>query len=384
MLSLDNTCVNRQAEKKENELIANLDPLNADELIERIPELNKTRDVRGLTSIAISIMPTAQDLADFDPYEANAAIRDIGLLLGSIKRHGIEPFAVIPNLEATMEVLASKTSMPPRDTLLHYTVWNPTNRRRRTYTDARDEHFLIDSVVTALDPLVNSIRLLRQLHRTSMRSPDFKEICDELSRYFQRVIDGIVLARRNVSLSYFASELRLYFDPIKLRGREYLGPGAVEMPMFVFDHLLWSCDCDDHEYRIFKETYLPYVHPDMREIFREFENADSLLSRCYHDIVRRNIDFDPVVYESMSALRLCFQQLKSFRMPHKKVADEAYAYAGNAHGGHGCKYATGQDYRTNGSGGYSPGILAHIVNLTNQKAAMLDGCISFYQLKIRK
>jgi hypothetical protein len=371
-----------QKERKENEVIASLDPLNADGLISQIPDLNKNKDVNSLVSLGEKLMPSWPDLQEFDYYQANAAIRDIGILLGSIKRHGIEPYTVIPDLEVITKLLAVKTSMPPRDTLLHYTVWNPVGHRRRTYTGMADEHYLMDSVVMAIDPLVCAIRLLKELHHTPLHSGDFERICEDVVAHFQKVIEGMVLARRNVSLSYFATELRLYFDPIILDGREYLGPGAVEMPMFVFDHLLWSCDCDDAEYQIFKATYLPYVHPEMRKVYIQFQNRDSLLGKCYKNIVKNNIDFDPSVYASMRALRMCFQQLKSFRMPHRKVAEEAYAHtAGELHGCAHTRNSISQDYRTNGSGGYSPDILSHIVKLTNQKTAKLDACIAFYELK---
>jgi hypothetical protein len=47
-------------------------------------------------------------------------------------------------------------------------------------------------------------------------------------------------------------------------------------------------------------------------------------------------------------------RLKSFRMPHRRLADEAYAH-GN--GGH----------RSQGSGGYAPDILLHIIQLMTAK-----------------
>lgn len=383
MQSSGSRAVKKHKKRSENDIIASLDPLNADDLILKVPELNESKDVNGLISLAGAMMPSLKTLKRLNYFQANAAIRDIGIMLGSLKRHHIEPVAVIPGLEETMALLASKTAMPPRDTLLHYTVWNPTDHRRRTYTGTRDEHCLIDSVVMALGPLVRGIELLKQLHATPLESEHFQQTCEEVTVQFQKVIDGMVLARRKVCLSYFASELRLYFDPIQLNGREYLGPGAVEMPMFVFDHLLWSCDCDDAAYEVFKQTYLPYVHPEMRAIFHEFQDQASLLGKCYHLIVRRHINFHPVVYQSLCALRHCFQQLKSFRMPHKKVAEEAYAHAAGASGSPD-EPEHGDAYRSNGSGGYSPGVLSHIVDLTNKKAAMLDACISFYQLKIRK
>lgn len=362
----------------ENEWIASLDPLGADDVMALVPRMNEDKDVKGLASLAALIMPAGPDLRGFGYHEANAATRDIGILLGSLKRHGIEPHTAVDGLAEKMLLLAAKTFLPPRDTLLHYTIWNPVGDRRRSYTGTADEMCLIDSVVMAMDPLVAAIRLLGELHHTPLHAGVFKELCEKVTNCFQKVIDGIVLARRKVSLSYFSSELRLYFDPIVLDGRQYLGPGAVEMPMFVFDHLLWSSDCEDPEYRIFKNTYLPYVHQEMRGIYIEFERKQSLLGKCFKSIVDEGIGFDPVVCASLRALRLCFQQLKSFRMPHRKVAEEAYEHV---NGEDPAPETGSHEYRHKGSGGYSPGILSHIVGLTNAKIAKLDECIALYQLR---
>lgn len=378
MRSSDYAVSDLKSTTNENEWIASLDPLGADDVMALVPRMNVDKDVKGLASLAALIMPTEADLRALGYHEANAATRDIGILLGSLKRHGIEPHTAVDGLSDKMLLLAAKTFLPPRDTLLHYTIWNPAGGRRRTYTGTSDEMHLIDSVVMAMDPLVAAIRLLGDLHHTSLHAEVFKELCEKVTNCFQKVVDGIVLARRKLCLSYFSSELRLYFDPITLDGREYLGPGAVEMPMFVFDHLLWSSDCEDPEYAVFKNTYLPYVHPEMRWIYLEFDAKDSLLGKCLKNIVEEGMVFDPVVCESLRALRLCFQQLKSFRMPHRKVAEEAYEHVNGQ--GH-APEASHNEYRHKGSGGYSPGILSHIVGLTNTKIAKLDECIALYQLR---
>lgn len=357
---------------QENEHISSLDPLKADTLIRKLPFLNLQRDTIELVLLLVDIMPSMSEISTFDKFQANAAIRDIGFLLGSLKRHQVEPVNVIPELEDKMNLLGQKTDLPPRDTLLHYTIWNPTDHRRRTYTGTQDEQFLINSVVVAMEPLVQSILLLKKLHLTSLHSPDFKQICHEVQILFEKVIEGIVLARRNVSPAYFANELRFYFDPIILNGQQYLGPGAVEMPMFVFDHLLWSSDCTEDEYRIFKETYLPYIHGDMRKIYYEFENMSSLVSKACR-IADGKTEFHPTILDSLKALASCCRLLKSFRMPHKKIAEEAYAHTKKK-----CPVAHTTEetnQRSHGSGGYSTDILSYILNLTNQKIDMLETSI---------
>lgn len=357
----------------ENEFIASLDPLNADDLLPVIPQLNKNHNANALIELANQIMPSEADVRSWDYYEANAAVRDVGFLLGSLKRHYVEPCSVIPNLEITLTMLSEKTFLPPRDTLLHYTVWNPCGTGRRTYTGTLDEQCLIESVAMAMNPLVKAIYLLVELHRIPIQSAAFKVVCDRINIHFQKVIEGIVFARRHVSLSYFSKELRLYFDPIMIGDREYLGPGAVEMPMFVFDHLLWSSNCMDEEYNTFKKTYVPYIHWEMREIYHRLENKPNLIDKSIDTIITRGIASDPVVYESMKGLYSIMQQLKSFRMPHKTVAEEAYSHVIAGENRPVCPLKSDfHELRNNGSGGYSPGILSHILKLSNQKMERLS------------
>lgn len=359
----------------ENNFIASLDPLGVDDLLAHVPRMNIESDTRALTHTLLRIVHAVSDGRSFDYYTANAAMRDVGILLGSVKRHGIEPEQIVSDLGGKLNTLAAHTRLPPRDTLLHYTVWNPTGARRRTYTGTQDELHLINSVVTAMEPLVHAIGRLKALHAVSVHSQDFQSLCAEARAHFQYVIDGMVMARRHVSPAFFAKELRLYFDPIVLGGKEYLGPGAVEMPMFVFDQLLWSADCGDPGYHAFKNAYLPYVHPRMRDIYVEFEGRNSLLSKCMSEILHGSGSFDPVAYESLQALRLCFQQLKSFRTPHRKVAEEAYDHGGSP----AAASELGKEVRHTGSGGYAPAILSHILDLTIRKLADLDTCIAYYQ-----
>jgi monodechloroaminopyrrolnitrin synthase len=63
--------------------------------------------------------------------------------------------------------------------------------------------------------------------------------------------------------------------------------------------------------------------------------------------------------------------LKSFRMPHKKVAEDAYAHSD-------------EHNRTKGSGGYATDILLHIINLQNEKITSLHEAVSNVKSKVLK
>ena len=343
--------------------ISNLDPLKADEKLRQLPALNKNGSTKALVQMLTEILPTITVASESDYFNAAASIRDIGMLLGSLKRHGIEPEHVVTGLETPLRILGQKTDLPPRDTLIHYTVWNPDGERLRSYTGTDDEKHLIESVKIAMSPLVQAIRDLKDLYFLSPQSEEFPLLCEKVKMNLEKMVKAIVHAKKNVSTHYFATELRLYFDPITLDGKEFLGPGAVEMPLFVFDHLLWGADVFDAEYVKFKNTYLPYVLPEMRTIFNEFSGSKSLLNKVA-GMLEQTHRFDQNVMQSVKKIKELCLLLKSFRMPHKKMADESYKHEGNN--------------RQTGSGGYHTDILGYIIKLNFERIDLFEESVQRY------
>lgn len=347
------TKVNNQI--KNDLLIASLDPLSIDREMTLLPILNQSADVKSIIKVLYNKIPYPETLENFSTNESLAAMRDLGFYLGSLKRHGVEPVEAVPELDYILDVLGSKTDLPPRDTLMHYTLWNPKGNRRRSYTHFQDEKDLIDSVVVSYRPLVKGIYYLAELHQMEMDDPKFITLCEATESAFRTVLEGIVIAKKKVSPEIFAQKLRFYFDPICLHNREIIGPGAVEMPMFVYDHLLWSCDVDDDEYTLFKSTYLPFSQSEIRDIYYNYLKQPSLVTKMCAALERKR---SITLIESAKALySLCKLQI-SFRMPHKKLADKAYSHQTN-------------NSKEKGSGGYSPSVLRDIINLNRAQIKRL-------------
>lgn len=356
----------RQAECWHQECwyVSTLDPLGIDHAIKELPTLNQNKDVEGIVALLRRYLPTPDLVNYFDFPEMLACMRDIGLFLGSLKRHGVEPVEKIPELEPILGILGDKTNMPPRDTLFHYTIWNPSGDRLRTYTGTPDEIALIQSVQIAMRPLIESIYHLEEMHESNPLDAQFAEIAQAASEAFTGVISGIVQAKRYVSPQYFAQELRLYYDPIIWKGASYYGPGAVEMPMFLFDHLLWSSEVTDATYVEFKKAYLAFNQPFVRVMYDQFDAKPSLLQKVIKALNETKEDRNSDVYRCAKSsakvlLGLC-NMLKSFRMPHKKIAEESY------------KSQHHEAQRSQGSGGYSIDILSHVLALNNASIDALE------------
>lgn len=342
------------------EQIKCLDPLRFDPHIQRLHELNragKADEIGALLNYLLSGLKNTESLTE---EECVAVMRDLGIFMGILKKMGFEPVQQHPALLPVLCSIANRTAMPPRDTLLHYTLWNPDNERTRSYTGASDELDLIRSVKMSYPDLLLAIIMLDKLYISSFVGEEFKSTCDVIRESISSMIDGIVHAKRNVSPAFFANELRFYYDPIIVdRPEPYMGPGAVEMPMFLFDHILWNCDLEDEQYNGFKESFLPYNFEFVRKTYMYYKGKPSVWSS-----VIKNLSESPSV-ETLKAAEavLDFSYiLKGFRKPHKRLADQSYAYK--------------QDFnRATGSGGYSVDILDKIMDLQTSRILVLQEAI---------
>jgi monodechloroaminopyrrolnitrin synthase len=347
--------------RSQTEVIVQLDPLHFDEKIVTLHSLNQKRMTKEIVQMMYDLLPLPDALEQFTYEEAIATMRDLGIFIGILKRHGIEPVEVVPELEYVLLVLMVKSDLPPRDTLLHYTSWNPTDHRIRTYTGSKDERSLIESVKIAMPDLLEAIVEMEKLHAVDLTHPIFPMMCQNIQEKISAMVQGIVHAKRNVSPAVFANELRFYYDPIKVDyGKDYIGPGAVEMPMFVFDHLLWSCDTNDETYATFKEGYLLYNLGFINDIYWNFKGKPSLVSIVVEKL--RNSPSQGLI-RSAHQLQQLGNILKSFRMPHKKLAQDAYAHSE-------------EHNRSKGSGGYSTHILDRILTLQNERFALVSSMVA--------
>lgn len=341
--------------------VAACDPLHARALVLQLPGLNRKKDVPGIVGLLRDFLPARGVPSGWGFVEAAAAMRDIGFFLGSLKRHGHEPVDVVPGLEPVLLDLARVTDLPPRETLLHVTVWNPAAAdAQRSYTGLGDEAHLLESVRISMASLEAAIALIVELSDVPLRAPAFAEGCVELAACLQKMVDSIVYAYRFISPKVFYDELRPFYEPVRVGGRSYLGPGAVEMPLFVLEHVLWGSQSDHPAYLEFKETYLPYVLPEFRAIYARFDGRQALVDRVLGEAQAARVRGEPVG-AGLAALERVFEVLLHFRAPHLKLAERTYE--------------AGQSGPSIGSGGYAPSMLGDLLTLTRDARSRLHAAL---------
>ncbi|WP_175410650.1 monodechloroaminopyrrolnitrin synthase PrnB family protein [Streptomyces sp. TRM64462] len=306
--------------------IRDADPLGADALLAAIPGMNRTADVPALTVALRALVPDAEQVARWGVVEALAAMRDLGLLLGSLKRHGTEPVAAVPEVLPVLEELGRRTDMVPRDTVHHYTTWNPLGRRRRTYTATEMECHLQDAVRMVFPSLVAALDTCAEVARREPYDPGFSLALDRTAQHVQAMVDSIDFTVANVTPEFFARTLRPYFEEIDVAGRDYLGPAAAQVPLWLVDLTLWQSDRSDARYDAFLDESVPYSLPSWRAFHAAHRGGISAVSKLAAAVSWETAHrLPPQLTASALSLARVLRLLKTFRARHLGIARKAYS-----------------------------------------------------------
>ncbi|WP_158822204.1 monodechloroaminopyrrolnitrin synthase PrnB family protein [Streptomyces sp. NRRL F-5727] len=346
------------ASEEFNAEVARLDPLRLDADLRRLPKLNEAADVDALARVLGDALPTEERVAGFTLPECLAAMRDLGMYLGSLKRHGVVAFDVLPGATGPFELLGRRTRLIPRDTVYHYTSWNPPGERERLYTGHPMERGLIGAVRTCVPELARALEAGRSLCDADPRRSGYDDAWACLVSCVGVVDATMKRVLRGVSPEFFARELRPYFEDVHVAGRLYMGPAAAHIPLFLVDVLLWASDRGGEEYLAFCDEVASHTLPDWRERYAEWRASPSLASR-YAEALGDSLSPDEArhVQAGARALREALRTLASFRGKHLVMARRAYQ----------------EELRLYqlGSGGGSTELLDEILALTRQNHAAL-------------
>lgn len=351
-MQLDRLGVPRAAD---SEAVASSDPLGADARIARLADLNRDADVAGLSQMLRAVAPTKAHAEGMSIHEAIASLRDLGMLMASLKKHGCEPMEVVPEAEASMLTLGEKTKMVPRDTVYHYSVWNPRGHRQRMFLGDPSEEALIEASRVGALRVEAALEALVEIIDTPLETRGFVEGCHTAGEMLMGMVDAIAHAAHRVSSQFFAHSLRSYFEPIRIGGVAYNGAAAAPLSIGVVDTILWSSDCTDAVYREFQDQTMQYNMPCWRKLYRDQVGLPSLATKVSEALEAR--PGDAQVKEACAALIAPMRVVLTFRGRHRLVAKAAYAEETRMY--------------QKGSGGYGVDTLEHILKLNHAIAKNL-------------
>ena len=341
--------------------VRTLDPLNADAACRLLPAMNEDAETAALTATLCVLIPGLDEVATYSTDECLAAMRDLGMFLGSLKRHGVEPVQAVPDTWPVLEELGRRTDMVPRDTVHHYTTWNPIGPRQRMYTGDPQEHHLQESVRMVFPDLRTGLDVCDQLSDTPPGDPRFAGLLDELDRRVASMVASIDLVVRNVSPVFFARVLRPYFEDVDVAGTALLGPAAAQVPLWLVDQVLWAADRSEPDYDEFIRDSVTYSLPRWRDYHARWAGRASVVTRLLNayggpELLSAGAE-SPHLRRSAEALTRVLRTIIVFRGRHLGIARQAYQ----------------ADLRLYpvGSGGASVHLLRQIVDLTRENAVLV-------------
>jgi hypothetical protein len=315
--------------------------------------------VRALARHLRDLCPRRELVDAWSIETALAAMRDLGMLLGSIKRHGMQPVDAVPEVESVLVALGARAGMMPRDTVHHYTEWNPAGPRERRYTNDPQESALVDAVRRSFPRLRTGVDLCARLRRADVHDPEFAVLVGELAEQLRGFEDAITTVTARVSPRFFARELRPYFEEIDIAGSRYMGPAAAHVPLFLVDLTVWACDHATADHRSFLTETRAHTLPAWRALAEDWSEGPSLVTRLAEPLAR--LGSSPVpdsLARSAAAVAEALRRLVLFRSKHLVIARRAYR----------------EDVRLYplGSAGGSIDLLREILRLTRDNARALN------------
>jgi monodechloroaminopyrrolnitrin synthase len=327
--------------------IQELDPLEVDIfMVHELPGYNKTKNSRAIRRALPGIIPNQERIDNFSINECEAAMRDLGMIAGSLQYHGIN-ISSLPHLENALVALGNRTGGVPRDTVFHYAKWNPADERMRTFTGTDEERIFIHSLQEGMSGLDSCIKSLIQAQTTELGS-EFAELLTNAKDQFDGMTNGMVEVIDKITPKVFTGEISPYFPVLNIAGKDYAAPNGAQMAVLLVDRILWGADLNESNPHY--QEYLRYYEDNKSYLPKEYRNDlnignESIISR----IVRESEASGYCNFDSRNTAADFFNSLIRFRRPHFKTANDNFAL---------------RDKDAKGSGGYEPSTLRTLLELT--------------------
>ncbi|WP_035845076.1 monodechloroaminopyrrolnitrin synthase PrnB family protein [Kitasatospora azatica] len=305
--------------------VADADPLGADRQLARLPELNRRADLPGLVGLFAQLLDAVPRAPLAGTIDRLAALRDLGMPLGSLRRHGVEPLTALPSAEPVLLRLGESVGMVPRDTVLHYGAWNPPGPRQRMYTGAAEENVLIHSVRVGAPAVERAALALARLAELDPARPEYAEALVVAAEQFAPLPEVIgAVAERVDPAAFFTARLRPYMEQVRVGGHLYYGPAAAHLPLHLIDQLLWSSDRTDPEHLALQNDLLDYGLPDWALLYHKRAGGESAVTAVVRALHAAGPEASPTLLRSAHGVAELLRALVVFRGRHLRLVREAY------------------------------------------------------------
>lgn len=303
------------------------DPLGVDGLLPaELPRLGGAGDRDGLLRLLATLLQRAPDPERLAPPEAWAAIRDLGFVMGAVRRAGLEPAGELPALHAALPGLARRADcLHPRDDVYTLTVANPTGERMRTYSGSPSERAFIAAVGGGIVAMDRCLVELWPLLALPLDSPAFVPAAERAQAAFKEVTRELLGVRSRVDPRWFALEFVRHLEPLEIDGARRHGPSADQSPMLVVDLVLHGAAKRDFR-RLF-DGLAHHLRPWHRELVGAFlaGGGEPIVEQIRRRCAGGRGPGGEAAARSIRAVMALLQAIRSFRYPHRKMAVDSFA-----------------------------------------------------------
>ena len=310
--------------QKIDQRVQELDPLLLDSfLIHDLPELNNSGNIESILKIVDSLDLEVKRLEEFSLEEAMAAVRDLNMILSSLRRHNFD-LSKVSKIEKALIFLSQKTGEVPTDTVFSYGTRNPQNERMRTFTNLPEEKLFIGSFQIGMVNLPSAIKSLEESQQLSSSDDTFAEKVNAARESFEAMIKAVAEVRRKITPEVFTNKLRPFFEPKTINGKTYQASGGAQMPIILIDQILWGSDINDPAYKKYLSEGIQYQPHFLREKGELFSGNKALVGRIISEVKATDLSDahkKDVAKKSLTAIYDLLSFVEKFRIPHLKMAE---------------------------------------------------------------
>ena len=295
--------------------IRSLDPLNLNEFLTLdLPKVNTNWGKERLRRFASQMRWDPDYIANLDTEESKAAIRDLGIIAGSLVRFGclIKEFSTI---EDTLMQCSKISNEVPSDTIYTYVTRNPKGELRRTFTTHVEEGLFIESLGNGIENMLMAADYLGRSQEYTLDDPMIELFLKKSATCIFTIITDAHKIYKILPSDFFTKELRPFFDPRKIGGKDYFAPGGAQMPILFIDQILWGVSVCNLIYVKYVNENLIYQPPILRGAFERIKSKKTikeLLEDHGRSLPKGNLE----------GLKLLLQGLTKFRRSHLAIAEK--------------------------------------------------------------
>ncbi len=336
--------------------VASLDPVDAAREIQQLPALNRARNTAALTSLAHAWAGRVEGNVH-DAATASAALRDLGFVLASLERHGVD-YRVVEGVEEILLKLGALADEVPRDSVYTYALRNPEHAPR-SFTELPEEALFIQEVRTAGTALRPVVDALMEALTLTVDDPGLPELLAGATQGFTVFAQCLLTVKRDVTPETFSNEMRPYFPPMTVGGQVLYAPGGAQMTPLLVDSILIRPEPGHPQ----EEWYEQYVRENLGYLPAMYRAANDQ-ARRHRPLLPRLIDeagreagASAGAAHTLRELRSLMREVLRFRLPHLQLAkaNMNVRSAGSL-----------------GSGGYMTDSLDHLAELTLSRHRLLS------------